>query len=106
MSNRVYIDTVHVRYLRKAPTETRESFGFFVGDDYDSFEVLDFPSEADIPATIEGVLRHCNREDHTGVWDLLVQHASADKGVNFDGQYVEVEELKNLLDAIADEEEE
>jgi hypothetical protein len=106
MSNRLYIDTVHVRYLRKEPAETRESFGFLIGDDYDQFEVLDLSSEAELPSTLEGVLRHCRNAEHTMVWDLFVQHVSADKGVHFDGHYVEAAELKQLLDAIADEEEE
>lgn len=106
MSNRLYVDAVQVRYLRKDASEGHELFGFLVGDDYDQYEVLDFNSEKDIPENLDGFLRHCLDEDHTAVWDLLGQHAAANKGVVFNGDYLEGTELKRILELLSTEEDE
>ena len=103
MSNRIYIDTVQVRYLRKDPTENPDCYGFFIWDDYERFTLLNFASEADIPDTLEKVLRYCLEESYTQIWDFFVENAEAEQWVNFDEKYYDFEELKQMIETISKE---
>lgn len=97
MSNRLCIDTVHVCFLRKEPDQSRDLFGVMVGDDYESHSVLDFSKEEQVPTSLEGLIRYINQEDYSRITDLIAEHATAQKGVYFDGEYIDAPELSRIL---------
>lgn len=105
MSNRIYIETVHVRYIRQEPTENPGTYGLFIWDDYDHFTLLNFASEAEIPDTLEKILCHCLEAGYLRIWDFFVQNAEAEQCVNFDENYSDFEELKQMLETVARESE-
>lgn len=103
MSNRLHIDTVQLHFLRTDTTERQDLFGFLIHDDCDEHTVLEFTSEAEVPATLEAVLRYIEEQGYTQVSDLVAEHSSALKGLYLDGNYVDAPELARILFVLAQE---
>jgi hypothetical protein len=104
MSNRLHIDTVQVHFLRQDGHERQDLYGFLIHDDYAAeHSVLDFTSEAEVPATLEAFLRYIEEQGYAQVSDLVAEHTSAQKGLYLDGDYVDAPELAQVLFALAHE---
>lgn len=97
MSNRLLIDTVQVHFLRQDATERQDLYGFLIHDDYAEHSVLDFSSEAEVPATLEAILRYTEEQGYAQVSDLVAEHSSAQKGLYLDGEHVDAPELAQVL---------
>lgn len=100
MSNGVYIETVHLRYLSKEPTDNRDRYGFYVWDYFEHFHLLDFNTEVDIPGTLEAILEYCLKAGYSQVWDLILRNIADELCVVLDEDYFEFEEVKRLIKAV------
>jgi len=100
MSNRIYIESVQVSYLRYEPLPSRDSYGLFVWDDYEHFHLLDFQKQADIPSTLEAILEYCLKAGYSQVWDMLVQNTADGICVFLDEDYFEPADVRRLMDAV------
>jgi len=105
MANCLYVESVAMVYFRRPYPESRKLYGFIVADDYESYDIYGFSNKAEVPECIEKIMRHCNDGENDLAFDLFVQHATADKGVVFDGKFIEASELKRLLELLAKEDE-
>lgn len=84
MSNHLFIDTIRVSFLVKAPATRHDLYVWWVGDDYTDFPVVDFRTAKEVPKTIEAVLRHLYTED-SRAYELIGEHVQYDKGVEYNG---------------------
>ncbi len=103
MSNRLHIDTVQVHFLRTDTTERQDLFGFLIHDDLAEHSVFYFSSEAEVPATLEAILRYIEEQGYAQVTDLVAEHSSAQKGLYLHGEYVDAPELAQVLWALSRE---
>lgn len=105
MANCLNVEAIRMEYFRREHPNSRVFHGFIVSDDYESYEVMEFSSKEEVPDTLEKVLRHCMGEEHGMAFDLFAQHATAGKGVNLDGKFIDAEKLQRILDILAKEDE-
>lgn len=102
MSNRLSIDTVRVTFLKSATSKGHDLHGFWIGDDYEDFQVLDFASTEEVPSTIEEVL-HYLCEENPRAYELVCEHVANYKGARFNGTYLEAEQLRPILERCEEE---
>jgi len=99
MSNRVYIDTVEVRYLRLSSTDSHVCYGLFIWDDYEHCSLLEFNSESEIPSTLESILAYCLQSCNDKAWELISQNVHDGQSVCLNNVYFMAEDVLPLIDA-------
>lgn len=83
------IDTAQVHFLHEDAIKGQDLYGFLIDDDYAEHSVLDFVTEADVPMTLEAILRYIEEQGYVQVSELVAEHSSAQKGLYVDGDYID-----------------
>jgi hypothetical protein len=105
MSNRIFIDTVHVRYLHPEPGQRQERYGFLIVEDREQHNHLEFSCEDEIPPTLEALLAYCLTHEYTELWDFFADHCDFGQSVEFNDTYYNHEDLQLLMEAVKREHE-